>query len=63
MSLMSVELVAVEIRKTVVIKYSYIVFQKTKTEDNVQWINTLNVVSVTNQEADDLKVCSQHNQS
>ena len=59
MSLMSVELVAVEIRKTtVVIKYSYIVFQKTKTEDNVQWINTLNVVSVTTQEADDLKVCS-----
>ena len=54
---MSVELVAVEIRKTtVVIKYSYIVFQKTKTEDNVQWINTLNVV--TTQEADDLKVCS-----
>ena len=54
---------AVEIRKTVVIKYGYIVFQKTKTEDNVQWINTLNVVSVTTQEADDLKVCSQHNQS
>jgi len=63
MSLMSVELVTVEIRKTVVIKYGYIVFQKTKTEDNVQWINTLNVVSVTTQEADDLKVCSQHNQS
>ena len=61
MSLMSVELVTVEIRKTVVIKYGYIVFQKTKTEDNVQWINTLNVV--TTQEADDLKVCSQHNQS
>ena len=56
MSLLSVELVAVEIRKTVVIKYGYIVFQKTKTEDNVQWINTLNVV--TTQEADDLKVCS-----
>ena len=60
---MSVELVAVEIRKTVVIKYGYIVFQKTKTADNLQWINTLNVVSVTTQEADDLKVCSQHNQS
>ena len=42
MSLMSVELVAVEIRKTVVIKYGCIVFQKTKTEDNLQWINTLN---------------------
>ena len=42
MSLMSVELVTVEIRKTVVIKYGYIVFQKTKTADNLQWINTLN---------------------
>ena len=34
MSLMSVELVAVEIRKTVVIKYGFILLQKTKTEDN-----------------------------
>ena len=25
-----------------------------------QWINTFNIVSVTTQEADDLKVCSQH---
>ena len=33
MSLMSAALVAVEIRKTVVIKYGYILFQKTKTED------------------------------